>query len=476
MPFGGVVVGRLTAADAWYLYLEGPTVRMHVTALLLLDPSSAPGGFSFAKLRNFVSGRLDLMPALRRRLVEVPFSIDHPSWIEDPDFDLDRHLHHHLLSGTGSTKDLAALVGELASSPLPRDRPLWEMVLVEGLHDGNVALVVKMHHCIVDGISGMEVMAHLADLSPSPKHRRRPADRQPQPVPNAVEVAASAAWNRVRSPLRPVRAAAGVASSLVRMAGTAIRRRLGGTAAVAHPINAPRTRFNATITPDRVVAFGRAPLEDFKTIRRAFGVTVNEVVLAVCTSGLRRYLEAWDRIPDRPLVCSIPVSTHGHGSDRSTNQVSNMFVNLPVHVADPVEQLLLIHQGSLGAKEVQRSVGTDMINDVIELIPAAVFHLATTLYSEVGLADRFAPVHNVVVSNVKGSPVPLYMAGAQVVAIVPFGPLIEGSGLNVTVLSNNEEMNIGLIACPELVPALEDLLDEMLNGITVLLEAIERAV
>jgi hypothetical protein len=165
------------------------------------------------------------------------------------------------------------------------------------------------------------------------------------------------------------------------------------------------------------------------------------------------------------------VSTHGHDGDPAANQVSNMFVNLPVDIADPVEQLLSIHRGSLGAKEVQGSVGTHLISDIIELIPATLFQLTTRLYSASGLADRLAPVHNLIVSNVKGSPVPLYMAGARVTAMFPFGPLMEGTGLNVTVLSNNGEMNIGLIACPELVPSLDELLDEMIAGIAVLLEA-----
>ena len=464
---------RLTAADAWYLYLEGPTVHLHVTGLLLLDPTTAPKGFSFTKLRNYVTARLDLMPALRRRLVEVPLAIDHPGWIEDPDFDLDLHLHHHLLT-VGSTHDLAAFVGEFASTPLPRDRPLWDMVLVEGLDGGGAAVVVKMHHCIVDGISGMDVMAHLLDLTPSPPRRRKAAVREPEPVPSAIDAAASATWNRLTDPGRPLRAAEGVASSLANMAVASVRRRLGGAEAVAHPINAPRTRFNASITPRRSVAFGLAPLADMKAIGRAFGVTVNDVVLAACTFGLRRYLAANDQIPDRPLVCSVPVSTHGHGSGGSANQVSTMFVNLPAQVADPTEQLRLIHEGSQGAKEIQSSVGADIISDVIELVPGGVFHLATRLYSLTGLADRLAPVHNLIVSNVVGSPVPLYMAGAQVVAMYPFGPLMEGTGLNVTVLSNDGEMNIGLIACPDLVPDLHSLLDGIIEGVAALSAAADQ--
>ena len=463
---------RLTAPDAWFLYLESATMPLHVTGLLLLDPSTAPKGFSFDQLRRHVDGRLDAMPMLRRRLVEVPAAIDHACWIEDPEFDLDRHVHRHVLSGAGTERELAAFIGGYSSVRLNRKFPLWDMVVVEGLDDGNVALVMKMHHCIVDGVTGMTMMGSLMDLTPKPKRPRRHSDWTPERVPGSREVIASATWHRLTTPMRPVRAVVDVSSSLARLAGTAAWRRISGAEAAAHPLNAPRTCVNGSITARRAVAFDRRPIEDFKAIRSAFGVTINDVVLAACTFGLRRHLEVNDRVPDRPLVCSVPVSTHGHDrADRSSNQVSDMFVHLPVQLADPVAQLRSIHTGSLGAKQLHESIGTDMIRDVIELVPATIFHLVTRLYSMTGLASRLAPVHNVIVSNVIGSPVKLFLAGAEVVGMFPFGPLIEGSGLNITVLSNNGEMNFGLIACPDLVADFEGLLDNIGEGIDALLEA-----
>ncbi len=467
---------RLTPEDAWFLYLEGPTVHMHVTGLLVLDPSTAPGGFSFQKLSRHITSRLDVMPMLRQRLVEAPLAIDHPCWIEDVAFALGNHVHRHSLAGQGSMDEVAAFVGQIAGTKLDRTRPLWDLVLVEGLDDGRVAIVLKMHHCLADGVSGMDVMASLLDLTPSPEPQRVTSSWEPQAPPSTPAVIAAATWSRVTSPLRPLRAAVGVASSLLQLAGTTIRRRRGGGDAVAHPLNAPRTKFNSSVSADRVVAFGLAPLEDFKTVRRAFDVTINDVVLAACTYGLRIHLEANGGVPDHALVCSVPVSTHGRdGGDRATNQLSTMFVSLPVHLADPVQQLMAIHDSSLGAKEVQDSVGADMIRDVVEMIPAAVLHLATRLYSQARLANRLAPIHNLVVSNVMGSPLPLYLAGAKVVAMFPFGPLMEGTGLNVTVLSSSDEMNIGIIACPDLVPDVERLLEEMLNGIAVLLKTAQQA-
>ena len=249
------------------------------------------------------------------------------------------------------------------------------------------------------------------------------------------------------------------------IATTSVSRLVAGSRSAAHPLNAPRTSLNAPLTPNRSVAFGSAPLEQLREVRHRFDVTINDVMLAACTAGLRRYLDIHGGLPDRPLVCSVPVSTHDASDSDSANQVAAMFVHLPVHLDDPLEQLRAIHQGGEDAKEVQHSVGPDIIGDMIEMIPGSLFQMATDLYSSAQLADRMAPVHNLIVSNVMGPPMQLYFAGARVSAIYPLGPLMEGSGLNISVVSNNGEMNIGLIACPELVTDVEDLLDGILAGL-----------
>ena len=463
---------RLPAADAWFLYLERPTVPLHVTGFLVVDPSTAPKGFSFAQLRRYLEGRLDAMPMLRRRLVEVPFSIDHPSWLEDPDFDLDEHLHHHVLPSPGSDRDLADYVGGYASVPLDRSRPMWDLTLVEGIEDATAAIVMKLHHAMIDGGAGMEMMADLLDLTPTSPRRAPKRQWNPEPRPTDTAVLASATWNRITDPLRQIRAAAGVSSSLARMAGAAIGRRLGGADDAAHPVNAPRTRFSGSLTVNRSVAVQKRSLDDFKTISRAFGVTVNDVLLAACTHGLRSHLDTYDKVPDSPLVCSIPVSTHGQDHRaQSTNQVSSMFVHLPVQVVDPLLRLRLIHAGSLAAKQVHGTLGSDLIADVVEAMPISMFRLGTRLYTEASLADRLAPVHNLIVSNVVGSPIPLYIAGARIDAMYPFGPLMEGTGLNITVISHDGNMNIGVIACPDLVPNVSELVDAMIEGVDELLEA-----
>lgn len=457
---------RLAATDASFLYLESETVHLHVTGVLLLDPTTAPKPVTFRGLKAHVNSRLDELPMLRKRLVAVPYGLDHPEWADDPDFDLDDHVDRHRLPRPGTRQQLADQISRLASRPLDRSKPLWELQVIEGLDDGHLAVVVKMHHSLVDGISGVEIMAHLLDLAPDPTRRRRRKPWKPAPLPVPSDVAADAVRHRLADPMRPMRAAVGAANSVVQAAGTLAGRWLRGATTIAHPGGAPRTRLNGTITAHRRVAFTTVPLDDLKAVRRAFGTTINDVVLGMCTTGLRHYLAEHDELPDRALVASVPVSVHGELTDQgSTNQVSNMFVHLPVQLGDPVAQLRAIREGTLGAKEVQQAVGADLLANVVELLPPTLFSWFARQYSQAGLADRVAPVHNLIVSNVPGPPVPLYLAGAEAVGIYPFGPLMEGTGLNVTVLSGNGQLHLGLIACPELVPHLDELLDAMLAGL-----------
>ncbi len=460
---------RLDAADAWFLYLENPSVHLHVTGVLLLDPTGVDD-FSFALVRRHVLERLDRLPALRLRLAEVPLGIDHPEFVRDPDFDLDHHLRAHRLPKRGSMADLGAFVGRFASQQLDRSRPLWEMVHVDGLAGGRTALVMKLHHCLVDGVTGVEIMADLLDPDPVSAPPAPGPPWEAEALPSSTRVVTDAVLHRLATPLRPARAAVGTASALARVAGTSVGRRVRGDQTLARPLDAPRTIFNGSLTPRRSVAFGQLSLDEVKAVRHRFGTTVNDVVLAAVTHGVRGYLAARDDLPDRPLVCSVPVSVHRGGAN-TANQVSNMFVHLPVQLADPVERLRAIHEGAVGAKEMQGAVGTHVIADVVELVPPWLFHRAARLWSDARLAERLPPVHNIVVSNVPGSPVPLYFAGARLDGVYPFGPLMEGAAVNITVLSNVADMDVGIIACPDLVPRLGELMAGIVKGVDVLLAA-----
>jgi diacylglycerol O-acyltransferase len=458
---------RLKGVDASFIYMETPDMHMHTVGTVVLDPSTMPGGYSFGAVKQLIADRLHLLRPFRRRLVTVPFHLAHPVWIEDPDFDLDSHVHRRGLPQPGTMHELAELVGDFASRPLDRSRPLWQMWAVEGLEDGMVALVSKVHHACIDGVSGADLMANLFDLEPEPPRIEAPATRQVESVPSDLGLVAGALGSLVAQPF-------GIARTMVRTGRGLVgavqsqRNRPEGTPAATLPFTAPRTPWNGAVTPHRSVAYSSCSLEDMRFVKRVFGATVNDVVLAACSLSLRRWLQAHDALPDKPLVVSCPVSVHTEDTKTEPNQISTMFVALPVQLADPVEHLLAIRENTKGAKELHHAMGADLIMSFAQSTPPQLLNLASRLYSQMDLASRHRPAHNLVVSNVPGPPIPLYCGGARVVACYPMGPILEGAGLNLTVLSNMGNVDFGAIACREQVPDIWDIADGFAEAVAQL--------
>ncbi|CAN5807592.1 wax ester/triacylglycerol synthase family O-acyltransferase [soil metagenome] len=448
---------RLSGMDASFLYLETPSMLMHVTGTIVLDPAGMEGGYRWEAFKEMLAERIHLLPPFRRRLVTVPFGLGHPVWIEDPDFDLDAHVRRAAVPAPGSMHELAEIVGDLAGRPLDRSRPLWEMWVVEGLADGHIAIVTKMHHSAIDGASGADLMAHIFDLDPDDV--TVPPDDgswQPEQAPSDLSLAAKALATQATSPVRMVRLMGKTVGSMADI----VRQRVGRPSdAVPSPMpfGAPRTPFSGAITSHRSVAFARTSLDDFKHVKNAFGTTVNDVVLAASAVSLRHWLIDRGGLPDKPLVASVPVSVRGDDSEGLGNQVSAMLVNLPVQLDDPAAILGEIQQNTKGAKELHGAIGADMLQDWSEFAPPAVLARVARFYSSWNLADHHAPMHNLVISNMPGPPIPLYCAGARVLSTYPMGPVMEGAGLNITVLSNMGNVDFGAIACRELVPDIWDI-------------------
>jgi diacylglycerol O-acyltransferase / wax synthase len=460
--------------DATFIHMETPDMHLHVVGTLVLDPSTMPGGYSFETIKNTIAQRIHLIPPFRRKLVSVPFNLANPVWIEDPDFDLDAHIHRIAVPAPHTMRELAEVVNDIASRPLDRSRPLWDMWVVEGLEDGHIALASKIHHSAIDGVTGADMMVHLFDLSPEGAEVEPPGDWQPEAKPSDVELVANALASNVTQPVRLARMLFKTGQGLL----TAVqiqRNREDGRPGPTLPFTAPQTPFNGAITGHRAVAFGRASLDDMKLVKNTFGTTVNDVVLAACTTSLRRWLAAHGGVPEKSLVASVPISVHGEVSDDAgTNQVSAMFVSLPVTIEDPVEQLLAIREDTKNAKEVHRALGADTLTGLAEFAPPRLLNRASRLYSRMNLADRHPPVHNLVVSNVPGPPIPLYCAGARVLATYPMGPILEGAGLNLTVLSNMGNVDFGAIACREMVPDLWDIATGFEQAVALLTKAAEQ--
>jgi diacylglycerol O-acyltransferase len=442
-------VERMSGIDAAFLYFETPNMHMHVVGVIVFDPSTVPGGYSFETVKEMVRSRLHLAKPLRRRLLPTPLNLHHPVWVEDHDFDLDYHVRRIGCPAPGSERELAEIVGDIASRPLDRARPLWEMWIVEGLEHGHVAAVVKMHHCTIDGVSGANLMVHFFDLAPEGSERPPAPDAwTPERRPSDVELLARALLARTRRPLewaRVVPATLGSAARLVR----ARRGRAGP--GMPTPLRAPRTSFNATITPHRRVAFAQLPLEEVKAVKRAVGTTVNDVVIAICSGALRRYLSGRGEAPDRSLIAAVPVSVRAEGEAGVANRVSVMFSTLATDIDEPLERLRHIAEANRGAKEEHRAIGADMLTRWSELAAPTTFSLAARFYAWLRLAERHPVVHNLVISNVPGPSFPLYFAGAKLVALYPLGPIFDGAGLNITVLSYMDQMFFGLIGCREVV-------------------------
>jgi WS/DGAT/MGAT family acyltransferase len=453
---GKTTMEQLTGLDATFLYLETPSLHMHVSMAAMFDPSTVPGGYSFDKLRDLVSSRLELAPIFRRRLVEVPFRLGHPYWVDDPTFDIEYHIRRGAVPSPGGVEELAQFVGDVCSRQLDRSKPLWEMYIVEGLRGGQIAVVTKIHHCTIDGVSGAELLSQLFDLEPEPP--ARPAPDAPVPVdehlPSDLQLMAQSVGTRLTRPLGMTQLAWRTGWALLDVR----RVRARGPGRAALPLTTPRTSLNAAITPHRRVAFSSISLEDAKRIKRACDTTLNDVVLAVCTGALRRYLLDGDELPDGPLVATVPVSTAPTDANRrGANKVSAMFVALPCHIADPVERLHSIREDTKGAKEEHNALGADVLLNWAEHATPNVFSAAARAYTRLKLADHHRPIHSLVISNVPGPDFPLYLAGAEMVAGFPLGPVMDGAGLNITVMSYRGVLNWGLMACAETVPRLADL-------------------
>ena len=461
---------RLTGMDATFLYMETPAAHMHVAGAYVYDPGGMSGKEFFEKVRAGIEERLHLLPPYRQRLVTVPFEIHHPLWIEDPDFDLDYHLRRAALPAPGGRAELAELAATEHARPLDRSRPLWEMVVVEGLEDGNIAVIAKTHHAVIDGASGVDMTVGLLDLEPEPAPVPPPeTEWKPDRVPSDIELLAWALNSLSRQPIAAVKAARRTAEAMLRVRR---RNRQPDVAPPPNPFSAPRTSINGAITAHRSFGMAEVSLDEVKEVRKALGGTVNDVVLALCAGALRRYFDDRGEELDQSLVAMCPISVRTVEQKNTLgNQVSAMLVSLASDIDDPVERLQAIQAATPDAKEQANVIGADTLSNWAEFAAPAVAARAARLYSRTRVASRMRPPFNTVISNVPGPNIPLYMAGGQLVRWYPMGPIADGQGLNMTVMSYLGVIHFGLVACPELIPDVQAMADLVPEALAELLTA-----
>jgi WS/DGAT/MGAT family acyltransferase len=460
-------VDRLSGLDASFLYFERGSMLMHVCGLLILDQSTMPDGYGFERLRSDIGDRVASTPAFRRKIHSPMLNLDHPVWVDDEGFDIEQHVRRATLPAPGTREQLAGLCGDIAAQPLDRSRPLWEMWVIEGLENADIGVLTKMHHATVDGVSGASLISELCSLEPgAPPLSGAAPPTAPPKRPRDARIVVDGV---LRLATRPVKFARLLPTTAGVLPAWIDRARSGR--AMPAPFTAPRTSFNATITGHRSVAFVRLDLADVKEVKNAFGATVNDVVMTTCSGALRKYLADRDELPDSSLVAMVPVSVHGKSDAPGTNKVSGMFAALASDIADPVARLAAISTQNRVAKEHHQTLSASLLQDWAQFAAPNTFGLAVRLYSKLRLAERHPVIHNLVISNVPGPPMPIYFMGGRVKGFHPFGPVFDGAALNITVLSNDGHLDVGLIACRELVPQLWELADDLPIALAELLDA-----
>lgn len=443
---------EMSGTDASFLYFETPSSHMHVLGTIVLDTSAHPG-WGADDLIALIEERLDLIPDFRRRVSQATLRLHRPFWVDVPDVDVASHVSR--VQVRGGMAELADQVASFASQQLDRSRPLWEALVVEGLDDQRVGVVFKIHHCATDGVGAARILAALFDLTSEGRtpeeleQARQALDLELQPAPGLVDVVVHTTLGALSLPVKIGKVLPNAVRSVVRLVGTQVGST--DTSGGAVPLRAPRASFNGRITPGRAVAYADIALADVKAVKNAVGCTVNDAVIAICGGALRHYLEQREELPDKSLIAAVPVSVR---SDDETggNAVSAMFTTLATDVVSPLERLAVVRQANAVAKGIHAAVGERLLGQVTELASPAIMTALARAYTTLRLADLHPVVHNVVISNVPGPPLRIYLGGCPVVGLYPLGPVMEGPGLNITVVSYADRVDVGLISCSERMP------------------------
>ena len=450
---------QLSGLDAGFLSLETDTAPMSIGGLSILDPSGPDGRLDVDRLRHLLRDRLATTVAFRRRLASTPFDLTRPYWVELPpdQVDLEAHVKRTELPAPGGWHELAELMAWEQALPLPRDRPLWEILLVEGLRtvdgapDDAVALIGRVHHAAIDGVSGAEILGALFDgRGPAPER----TGLSPVTEPAALELLGRAGREIGKTSL----AIPGIVGrSLLGLAGTAASRLRSGSAPPL-PFTAPKTCFNRPISRQRSWAPVFFGLDRVKAIKNTAGATVNDVILAVCAGGLRGWLDERSELPKRPLVAMVPVSVRGRDERHDAgNLVSAMLVSLATDEPDPMRRFLRIRDAARSSKLAHQAIGARTLVESTDLVPFALSGLAARLYTRLHLADQHRPPFNLVITNVPGPPRPLSIAGAPLLAHAGAAPLFDGLGLLLPVFSYAGTLSVGVTADRAIVPDAMDL-------------------
>jgi WS/DGAT/MGAT family acyltransferase len=444
---------HLSALDALFLQLETPDTPMHVGSVMRM---AAPKGVgrgrtAYDQIRRHMEGRLHLAPIFSRRLAFMPLDLANPIWIDAENVDLDYHIQRLCLPAPASDVKLEAAVAKLHEGMLDRDRPLWQFTVIEGLPNGEVGVYAKIHHAALDGQGGIAVAQALLDIQPKPARRAKAEAHAPRLPPSTARMIGAALRNtvaqygRIAKSIPEALMSAGRGGA-VALDPAALRKR--GMAL------GPRTPLNHAIGPRRSFATTRIPLSEAKAIARHFDATLNDVVLATCAGALRRHFAADKASLAKAMIGAVPATLRAAGDTTASNYVTMMFVSLATNVADPVKRLAAIMAASARAKMLTGSLKGAIPTDLPSLGIPWLMSALTPLYQKAVATEKIPVIANLVISNVPGPPIPLYMAGGRVKAYFPVSAVAHGLALNITILSYDGSLDYGLVAAKEAMPKL----------------------
>jgi WS/DGAT/MGAT family acyltransferase len=458
---------RLSALDANFLFLETPSVHMHVGGLSILDPSSRPDGrLRFEDFVELIKERIHLVPRFRQKVLFVPFGLGLPVWVDDQHFDFDFHLRRAALPAPGGRRELADYIQRVVSRPLDRSKPLWEMYFIEGLEDGHVAVLSKVHHAMIDGMSGIDLATVLFDFTPEPRAVEPEGEWTPRPEPSQADVMREALTDQVMHPVRSALQNAAIAVQAPQVALGKLGEMLGGIASLLAAGTPPKGPFNVAVGPNRRFAMAEVPVSDMKAIKNALGGTVNDVVLAVVGGALNRALRARGvSTTNLSMRTMVPVSTRDESQRMAMgNRVSSIFVDIPVGAADAAARLHKITSMTKDLKSSHQAVAAGALMGIGQWAPPTLHALAARRVAR----QRFI---NLVVSNVPGPQIPLYLCGARQLVTFPIMPLGETVALSIAVTSLSGVMGFGFTGDWDAVGDIEFLAESLLAAVDDLKKA-----
>lgn len=442
-------VDRLTLLDESFLRVEHDGVPIVIGGVGIFEggPLLRRGKLRLAELRALVDSRLDHLPRMRRKVAWTPFDLARPCWVDDPDFDIAHHVETVRIDPPGDDEALQSLVARLATERLHPDRPPWHLLLVTGLAEGRVAMVQRVHHSLVDGVSGVDISAVLLDLSPEPAPVE-PSAWVPEPSPTRSGLAAHGIQEQLEVPVSLLRGALRLAASPADLVRQVVAATEAGVTLLADGLIAPDVGLNHPVSDQRSVTWVRSEIDRLKAIGRKEGGTLNDVVLTAVAGGLRSLLLGRDvPVPDDlALKVMVPVSLRDEGQ-RGTlgNKVGALFLRLPVGIVDPVERLRAVAAGSARVKARNEAHATDLVLGVANLLPSPLIGPLASLVER-------QPLVNVIVTNVPGPQVPLYLMGARMLEAFPYVPVGANFSLNVAILSYDGALNLSITADAETCP------------------------